>query len=72
MVLLIHFFISGFKEGQVLNKKSYSIYVVGVISALMLVLSMGCLFTPQKEFSESERRNLAKFPVFSMEMIQSG
>ncbi|MGN0251297.1 MAG: DHHW family protein [Oliverpabstia sp.] len=55
-----------------MNKKSYSIYVVGVISALMLVLSMGCLFTPQKEFSESERRKLAKFPEFSMEMIQSG
>lgn len=55
-----------------MNKKSYSIYVVGVISTLMMVLSMGCLFTLQKEFSESERRKLAKFPEFSMEMIQSG
>ena len=55
-----------------MNKKAYSIYTVVAAAALIFVLSAACLLSPEKDFSESERRNLAKFPEFSAETLLSG
>ena len=55
-----------------MNKKAYSIYTVVLAAALVFVLSAACLFSPEKDFSESERRKLAKFPEFSAETLLNG
>ena len=55
-----------------MNKKAYSIYTVVLAAALVFVLSAACLFSPEKDFSESERRKLAKFPELSAETLLNG
>lgn len=55
-----------------LNKNIYNIYKVSVVSLLIFILSAACLLSPENDFSESERRRLAKFPEISSETLLSG
>ncbi len=55
-----------------MKKSNYNIYTVAVVAALMFILSVSCIFSPEKDFSESERRNLAKFPELSVETVLNG
>lgn len=42
------------------------------MAVLILVLSAACLLSPEHDFSESERRRLAKFPELSAETLLNG
>ncbi|MGM9661608.1 MAG: DHHW family protein [Oscillospiraceae bacterium] len=55
-----------------MHKKAYSIYTLAAVAALMLALSAACLLSPERDFSESERRSLAKFPELSAQTLLSG
>lgn len=55
-----------------MNQKNAGIYTVVTVGALMLILSVACLLSPKKEFSESERRNLAQCPELSAETLLNG
>ena len=55
-----------------MNQRTSGIYTVIAVSALMLMLSVACLLAPKKDFSESERRNLAQFPQVSAETLLDG
>lgn len=55
-----------------LNKNIYNIYTAAAVSVLILVLSAACLLLPENDFSESERRHLAKFPELSSETLLNG
>lgn len=55
-----------------MNEKKQSVYTVTVAAVLIFGLSLLCIFHPQKDFSESERRKLEKFPELSAETILSG
>ena len=43
-----------------------------VFSALVLTVCIVCLFAPPKQFSNSERRELAQFPDLSLSSVASG
>ncbi|MBR2403047.1 MAG: hypothetical protein IKL22_13105 [Lachnospiraceae bacterium] len=46
--------------------------IVFLMGGILLILSLVCWFKPAKEYSDSERRALAKFPELSKETILSG
>lgn len=54
-----------------MTEKHKSIAVIGVMTALLGGLSLWSWLQPQKDFSDSERRVLAKFPEFSAETVFS-
>ena len=43
-----------------------------LLASLLLSMSVWCIFGEKAEFSESERRALAKFPTLSVESVMSG
>lgn len=45
---------------------------VGLCSAFVLIFSFWCFFVPTPDYSESERRQLAKFPEITWKSISSG
>ena len=55
-----------------MNSRTYSIYTVVVVSVLFLSLSFACLFSPEKDYSESERRALTGFPSVSLQTLANG
>ncbi len=55
-----------------MNKKAYNIYTVATVAVIIFIISAACLLFPKKDFSESERRSLAKFPEFSAETFING
>lgn len=69
MVLLIHFYISDSRGG--VRMKSYRKRMIG-IAIVWAALTLGCVFLPAKESSESERRKLAQFPTLSVDTILDG
>ena len=50
-------------------KNKITVFLMG---GVLLVLSLVCWFKPSKEYSDSERRTLAKFPELTEETILSG
>ncbi len=53
------------------KQKLSSLLLVGVMTALILGLSVFCWFKPAGEYSDSERRPLAAFPELSFETLLS-
>lgn len=51
--------------------KSYRKRLIG-ITIVWAALTLGCVFLPAKESSESERRKLAQFPTLSVDTILDG
>ncbi len=43
-----------------------------MVSAVWLLITLGCILSPEKESSNSERRKLAQFPVLSFQNITNG
>lgn len=55
-----------------MSNRAYNIYTVIVVSILFLSISLACLFSPEKDYSESERRALAGFPSVSLQTLANG
>jgi len=55
-----------------MNDKIKNIVSVIVFALLFVTISAACIFTPDKEYSNSERRELSKFPKASAESVFSG
>ncbi len=55
-----------------MNSKIKNIIMTVVFSVFLLFVSTICLATPPKQYSESERRELAKFPVATAETVING
>lgn len=55
-----------------MNSKIKNIIMTVVFSVFLLFVSIICLATPPKQYSESERRELAKFPVATTETVING
>ena len=55
-----------------MNNRAYNIYTVIVVSILFLSISLACLFSPEKDYSESERRALTGFPSVSLQTLANG
>jgi len=53
------------------RKSIKNIVTVWLLGLMLLGFTIGCIFFPQKEFSESERRYLAAFPEVTAESILS-
>lgn len=51
--------------------KSYRKRLIG-ITIVWVALTLGCVFLPAKESSESERRKLAQFPILSVDTMLNG
>ena len=52
--------------------KSRDVILVTVMFVLLFGISLVCWLKPEDNFSESERRVLAKFPEFSVESVLNG
>ena len=52
--------------------KTKNIIQAIVFSGLILCLSLICLLSPSKQFSEAERRELSQLPEFSLSTLSSG
>ena len=52
-----------------MSNRAYNIYTVIVVSILFLSISLACLFSPEKDYSESERRALPGFPSVSLQTL---
>ncbi len=55
-----------------MSEKIRNIVNTVTMAAFILILSLFCWFKPQNDYSDSERRELAKFPELSMETILAG
>ena len=53
-------------------KKIKNIIMTAVFSAFFTATCVSCILKPSAEFSDSERRALAKFPEFSLQTVFSG
>ena len=67
MDLITRFFISDFRGTAKMDKRRYYIYSVTVAAVVVFVLSIICVLSPDREYSVSERRKLAKLPTVSAE-----
>jgi len=55
-----------------MNENTQNKIMVFLMAGILLILSLVCWFKPAKEYSDSERRVLAKFPQLSKETILTG
>lgn len=54
------------------NKLNHEVLFLSVVGVIFIGLTIVFSFFPRSEFSEVERRELAKFPEFSLEKLMSG
>ncbi|MBQ9979467.1 MAG: hypothetical protein IJP23_00175 [Oscillospiraceae bacterium] len=55
-----------------MNEKRKNVVVTVLLAAIFLVLSLAAWFKPVTEYSDSERRVLAKFPELTLQTVLSG
>ena len=53
-------------------RRKANVFTVGVITALVLCLSVWCLVAPKQSFSENENRTLAAWPSYSFTALKDG
>ena len=53
-------------------KKNHDIIIIAVFAAFLAVFSLMDVILPDRETSEMENRELAKFPEFSVSELVSG
>lgn len=50
-------------------KNNYNKFVVIIMALLVATISLACIFTPLKDYSDSERRKLATMPKFNLKNV---